>query len=257
MSSTEETEKKITHHLEEWLSVTQNTEINKNIQGFIESAKSALNILANTRVAAFIYDYERGNYAYFNSYFPELMNTTSERIEEIGIRIMQESVHPEDFIKCLSITRRSLAVFDLMKDDEKESTQLRLFFRIKRASGEYFWVMQSNRQVRWSKYAPTLDLAYIVELFNDHHPMKVMAVLQTNSRNMNIFPDDDTVLLSKLTMREMEVLRLASMGLSTKNIADKLVVSENTIKTHRHNLIKKLKVRNIVQASSMLEKIVN
>jgi DNA-binding CsgD family transcriptional regulator len=56
-------------------------------------------------------------------------------------------------------------------------------------------------------------------------------------------------------MREMEVLRLVATGFSTKELANKLVVSENTIKTHRRNLIRKLGVRNIAQAIGMLEKL--
>jgi ATP/maltotriose-dependent transcriptional regulator MalT len=95
----------------------------------------------------------------------------------------------------------------------------------------------------------------MMELYDSHNPMKVMAVLQTSRRVMEFLPDGETELLSHLSMREMEVLRLVATGFSTKELANKLVVSENTIKTHRRNLIRKLGVRNIAQAIGMLEKL--
>ncbi len=46
--------------------------------------------------------------------------------------------------------------------------------------------------------------------------------------------------ISKLSKTEKDVLLLISQQLLSKEIADKLFVSESTIKNHRHNIIKKL-----------------
>ena len=48
-----------------------------------------------------------------------------------------------------------------------------------------------------------------------------------------------------LTQREKEVLSLVTSGSTTKEIASKLGVSIGTIETHRANLMRKLKARNI------------
>ncbi|WP_137389343.1 LuxR C-terminal-related transcriptional regulator [Rhodoligotrophos defluvii] len=45
-----------------------------------------------------------------------------------------------------------------------------------------------------------------------------------------------------LTAREAEVVRLLSQGLSNKNIARKLELSEGTVKIHLHNVYRKLNV---------------
>lgn len=47
-------------------------------------------------------------------------------------------------------------------------------------------------------------------------------------------------LVEHLTEREQEVLQLLALGLSNKEMAQRMVVSEGTIKTHVHNLIGKL-----------------
>lgn len=50
-----------------------------------------------------------------------------------------------------------------------------------------------------------------------------------------------------LTLREKEVLKLVSNGLSNKLIADELSISQRTVETHRNNLIKKFDVFNTAE----------
>jgi ATP/maltotriose-dependent transcriptional regulator MalT len=51
-----------------------------------------------------------------------------------------------------------------------------------------------------------------------------------------------------ISKREHEVLELMANGFSNQEIADKLFVSVNTIKTHSANLFLKLEVRRRTQA---------
>ncbi len=56
----------------------------------------------------------------------------------------------------------------------------------------------------------------------------------------------DGVLISSLTKREIQVLKLVAQQYSTREIAGELVISESTVETHRKNLMKKVKVKNSV-----------
>jgi len=50
-----------------------------------------------------------------------------------------------------------------------------------------------------------------------------------------------------LTFREKEILILIFEGQTTKQISQKLFISEFTVKTHRHNLLKKLRAHNTAE----------
>lgn len=51
-----------------------------------------------------------------------------------------------------------------------------------------------------------------------------------------------------LSPREIEIIRLVATGASNKEIADKLVISEGTVKNHLSSILSKLSVRDRMQA---------
>ncbi|MFC6016721.1 response regulator [Plantactinospora solaniradicis] len=61
-------------------------------------------------------------------------------------------------------------------------------------------------------------------------------------------PPQRATLLDALTPRETSVLRLIAEGLSNTEIADRLVISEETVKTHVSRVLGKLRLRDRTQA---------
>jgi DNA-binding NarL/FixJ family response regulator len=59
-----------------------------------------------------------------------------------------------------------------------------------------------------------------------------------------VFEDDDTPDISKLSEREIDVLKHIKEGLSSKEIAEKLFLSARTVEVHRSNILKKLNLKN-------------
>lgn len=61
--------------------------------------------------------------------------------------------------------------------------------------------------------------------------------------------EKDNEKIKKLTKREIEVLRLAAIGMSNKEVANKLDISERTIKNHISSIFKKIEVTDRTQAA--------
>jgi len=60
--------------------------------------------------------------------------------------------------------------------------------------------------------------------------------------------DEDRVRELQITPRELEILGLIALGLSNKEIGEKVFVSENTVKTHARRLFDKLGARRRTEA---------
>lgn len=61
--------------------------------------------------------------------------------------------------------------------------------------------------------------------------------------------DKDVMKIESLTRRELEVLKNLSVGMYNKEIAEKLDISERTVKNHISNIFKKIEVTDRTQAA--------
>jgi len=77
------------------------------------------------------------------------------------------------------------------------------------------------------------------------HPLVAERVLQ------NIRGDDgnEPALFTELTERELDVLRLIAKGMTNSQIAESLVISENTVKGHVSNILSKLHLADRTQVA--------
>ncbi|MGC6230466.1 nitrate/nitrite response regulator protein NarP [Hafnia paralvei] len=96
-------------------------------------------------------------------------------------------------------------------------------------------------------------------LLKDSEPEMLLSQIHQAASGKNVFSDTISEYLSSrteltdpfadLTERELDVLQEVARGLSNKQIASQLHISEETVKVHIRNLLRKLDVRSRVAAT--------
>ena len=79
-------------------------------------------------------------------------------------------------------------------------------------------------------------------------PPSMAATLLTEFTRLSRDPEPLKRTLPPLTDREVEVLRLVARGLPNREIAEQLVISENTVKNHVRNILEKLQLHSRMEA---------
>ncbi len=99
------------------------------------------------------------------------------------------------------------------------------------------------KDMRMERLAEVLLKAYHGEV--TLHPRVAARVLQ----NLRGEGGEDSQFITELTERELAVLKLIASGLSNNQIAEKLVISEYTVKGHVSNILSKLHLVDRTQAA--------
>jgi len=77
------------------------------------------------------------------------------------------------------------------------------------------------------------------------HPLVAERVLE----NIRGVDSEEPALFTELTDRELDVLRLIAKGMTNSQIAENLVISENTVKGHVSNILSKLHLADRTQVA--------
>ncbi len=134
------------------------------------------------------------------------------QLPECRVIVLTTFDHDEDVYEGL----RAGAVGYLLKDVSPE----KLFEAIRAAArGEYF-------------LQPSITAKVVAEF----------------SRLSRPTPAPEAALITPLSAREMEILRLVATGASNKEIGEQLVITEGTVKNHLSNILNKLSARDRMQA---------
>ena len=91
----------------------------------------------------------------------------------------------------------------------------------------------------------------LIETIRRVHAGEIFIQPQIASRALRELAQTQTNLLSPLSEREREVLVLLAQGCSNREIAERLVITEGTVKSHVSNILSKLQAENRTQAANI------
>lgn len=176
-----------------------------------------------------------------------------------GMRNFWSRIHPEDielWLKGLN----DLMVYTL--EDIPLNKRYRMSYtwnyRLKNAQDEYVNIIQNTTPLEFDvDMKPIIGLAhYTVMDIKIQMPITVTAKLlneQNEYETMYFNNYSQKLLTDGLSNRERDVIRLLTLSKSSKEIADSLNISSNTVDTHRRNILKKLNISSTGELIGMLK----
>ena len=102
---------------------------------------------------------------------------------------------------------------------------------------------RSLKDLKMTKLGEAITKAHNGEVIL--HPKVASRVLQNIRRDS----EKESIIYTELTERELDVLKLIANGYSNSQIAEDLVISENTVKGHVSNILSKLHLADRTQAA--------
>jgi len=219
-------------------------------RSIIEKYISFFNLIDATDTSiVVVQDLIENRVIYVSKRFYDVFGFPSKKNEEMDHVWYRKHFHPNDSIINIS----GIKVVEYLKGipiEKRKNYKLIHNFRIKNESGQWIRLIVQN---------------FILELSNSGTPWidlklcDLAPVQDLNQPAFSMYREIDTGkviftlegkndLSDQISKREIEVLELVSEGMRSKEIAEKLFISENTVNNHRRNVIRKMGVSNTTEA---------
>ena len=197
-----------------------------------------------------VVDYFNKTYIYINKRCEEMFGYSQDDFKMRGLELVLQLLkkeHVDVFNKIY------VAVFDLFQQyaEADETKKLKITFtnQIKTKDGTYKWMLHEMAVLETDdKGMPILVIKMITDI-DEIKKDKGLDFIVTKKDEDGIYKtilkksfllvEEDSL---AITEREREVLQLVSQGLSAKQIANYLFISEHTVYTHKKNMLKKFQL---------------
>ncbi|WP_294288015.1 helix-turn-helix transcriptional regulator [uncultured Chryseobacterium sp.] len=222
-----------------------NPELYKNMALSYSKVESAIAVLSDMQIDR--------SYVYFSEAASELGIDSAENpkvIDSIWEEDILKRINPEDKLKKYIHELRFFKMLETIdfKDRSKFSVLSKL--RMKDKNGRWCFV----RHRMFYFYSPdNLKLRFALCLYNiavEQSMHLSPEFLIVNTAKGEVVAEDRLTYQNVLSARELEILKHIGEGLTSKEIAQILSISINTVSRHRQNILEKLKVKNSVKAFS-------
>lgn len=115
-------------------------------------------------------------------------------------------------------------------------------------------IIKSGARACLAKNISAVDLVKSIELISSGRiiisPVFAVKFIDEITSAKELGRDIDDKAESVLSTREVEIAKLIAEGVTNKEIAKKLIISENTVKVHLKNILSKLELRNRQQLAA-------
>jgi DNA-binding CsgD family transcriptional regulator len=205
----------------------------------------------------YLLDYTTGNYVVLSDNCIREMGYYKEDYQDGGLPFTISNFNPQDMrVFNEHIFPDRVKFLKGIPPEEHAQYVFSHNYRHRGKDGKYMTLLQRNAFIRSDKNGkPLMSLGMVLNVEHYKNPNTVVQLIEKVDANgpssvgtvqlkKTYFVDEAD---SVLTKREKEILNLLSEGLSTKQIADRIFLSEHTVTVHRRNMMAKTNTANVAE----------
>jgi DNA-binding CsgD family transcriptional regulator len=210
-------------------------------------------ILRNSDQCVRIIEHQTFKYLYVSENIKEIVGYTAERFIKGGITFTYSHLHPADFLGIIRVLSKIWKALGTIQDSTaKLNSRFKFDCRFRCSNGQYKRILNQGHFLSLdSKNKPaivmyiTMDISKLKKRntidyeLSTYYPDKGFVSVLENWESV-----DESVPIS---LRELEVLKLISDGMTGKEIANRLFISEETVQTHRKKILQKTGLQNTTE----------
>ncbi|MEO8761183.1 MAG: LuxR C-terminal-related transcriptional regulator [Bacteroidia bacterium] len=179
----------------------------------------------------------------------EVESVLGYKPEELDLIKMMSLIHPMDYPWFLNFENKVIEFYSKLKLEQFLNYKVRYDYRIQKKNGDYLRILQQIIVIDYSAEGGILktfglhtDISHIKENGN---PMLSFIGLNGEPSFINVEIEKVFPIPSEfLSTRETEILSMLIDGKISKQIAEELSISIETVSTHRKNMLKKTNAKN-------------
>jgi DNA-binding CsgD family transcriptional regulator len=193
-----------------------------------------------------IFDLYKRDHVFYSDKFSTVFGWNLDDAHREGADYATRRIHPDDLPLTVSSGNYFLRMSLEMSGEEKKDYKLIQEYRIERHRGEFVQVVEQHQVLELDRRGNVWLSIGLMDLSPDQtDPGFRCRLMNFKTGELYSFPPPDT---DPLTRREKEILNLIANGLMSKEIADRLFISVNTVNTHRQRILEKLGAESSIEA---------
>ena len=196
-----------------------------------------------THSVVLVFDCYTNKFVFVSNNIPKLYGLEPCRLFVDGHQPVIEVIHPDDIDHGLLVRKKIYSILRSFSNEEKMNYKAIHEMRVRNIRGEYIRIIEQEQVLALDKSGNIWLMLSVIDIDASHELEIIKSHLYNFKTGEQIFIDLSDTLDEPLTNRELEVLRLMKQGLLSKEIANTLKVSINTVNTHRQNILQKLSKR--------------
>jgi DNA-binding CsgD family transcriptional regulator len=205
----------------------------------------------------FILNWTNMAYTYISRSVIQILGYEHKIFLNKGYNFSLSLIHPDDVVIVRKIHLSIFKYYYLTAENLRSMLIFSYDVRIRSQTGKYVRLLRQSKFFAFTEGGrPRLERVNCTDISDLLSNTMITLLIhrceaEGNTRLLykEVFPSS----LGKLSLREEQVLVLASNGHTSKQIADIMFVSLETIKSHRKNIIAKTSSRNLMEAIGLLK----